>query len=123
MCADDAINEENKAGRMAVRGRTFIDGTGDADLAALSGVPTLHGDEDGILQPTTMMFMMSNIDEPKFKPGGVSNAPYSLCSALTNIYPGYANVWGGRLDGVNGLDPWELTLAENKLRREVFELW
>jgi len=35
----DAVIVESKSGRAAVRGRFFVDGSGDADLAAWSGAP------------------------------------------------------------------------------------
>ena len=35
----DAVLVESKSGRGAVRGRVFIDGSGDGDLAAWAGVP------------------------------------------------------------------------------------
>jgi len=38
-----AVLIENKSGRQAVAGCVFIDGTGDADVAARAGAPTTHG--------------------------------------------------------------------------------
>lgn len=57
-----ALLVETKSGRMAVVGRTFIDASGDGDLAAWAGVPYEKGDGQGnMLYPSTM-FRMNGID-------------------------------------------------------------
>ncbi len=51
----DAVFVETKSGRFAVRGRVFVDGSGDGDLAAWAGVPYDVGDGAGnMLYPSTM---------------------------------------------------------------------
>ena len=50
-----------KDGLSAVRGKVFVDGTGDGDLAALAGVPFEYGDEEGNCQPMTLCFRLGNI--------------------------------------------------------------
>jgi len=65
MTADDAIGAvliESKSGRAAVRGRIFIDASGDGDLAAWAGAPfekspALHG----MLYPS-LMFRINGVD-------------------------------------------------------------
>ncbi|HVZ50356.1 MAG TPA: FAD-dependent oxidoreductase [Pseudolabrys sp.] len=59
-----ALLLETKSGRVAVRGRVFIDGSGDGDLAAFAGVPFEKGGADGMLYPTTM-FRLGNVDAAK----------------------------------------------------------
>ncbi|MEJ8826508.1 FAD-dependent oxidoreductase [Variovorax humicola] len=50
-----ALVVETKSGRQAIRARTFIDCSGDADVAAFAGVPFEVGDGHGnSLFPTTM---------------------------------------------------------------------
>jgi FAD dependent oxidoreductase len=57
-----ALLVETKSGRMAVVGRTFIDASGDGDLAAWAGVPHEKGDGQGnMLYPSTM-FRLNGID-------------------------------------------------------------
>ena len=52
---DDALFVETKSGRRAIRGRLFIDCSGDGDLAAWAGVPCEVGDGRGnMLYPSTM---------------------------------------------------------------------
>jgi hypothetical protein len=51
----DAVLVETKSGRFAVRGKVFVDGSGDGDLAAWAGVPYDVGDGAGnMLYPSTM---------------------------------------------------------------------
>jgi hypothetical protein len=51
----DSVFVETKSGRFAVRGRIFIDGSGDGDVAAWAGVPYELGDGRGnMLYPSTM---------------------------------------------------------------------
>jgi len=38
-----AVIVENKSGRQAVKGKVFVDATGDADIAYRAGAPTSHG--------------------------------------------------------------------------------
>ncbi|TWO67696.1 FAD-dependent oxidoreductase [Caenimonas sedimenti] len=57
-----ALLVETKSGRRAVLGRTFIDASGDGDLAAWAGVPYAKGDGQGnMLYPSTM-FRLNGID-------------------------------------------------------------
>jgi len=61
----DAVLVETKSGRRAVRGREFIDASGDADIAHFAGVPYELGDGEGdALYPSTM-FRIGNVDAPR----------------------------------------------------------
>ncbi len=122
----DGVIVESKAGRQAIKAKVLVDCTGDADIAAFAGAPYVKGDDSGKMQEVTMMFMMSNLDEEKFKSGKpLSKPPKRMHSRITNIYPGHLNVWGGRIGDIDGTNPWDLTRAENELRKQVFEweLW
>jgi len=58
----DALVVETKEGRRAIRGRIFIDASGDGDLAAWAGVPYEFGDGEGnSLYPSTM-FRICGVD-------------------------------------------------------------
>ena len=61
-----ALIIENKSGRTAVEGKMFIDCTGDADVAYLSGVPTVKGDEAGNVQASTLCFLVAGINVEKY---------------------------------------------------------
>lgn len=53
----------NKSGFQAVAAQAVIDATGDADIAALIGCPTLLGrEEDGLMTPVTLQIHMDHID-------------------------------------------------------------
>lgn len=54
----DAVVLESKSGRSAVRGRFFIDGSGDADIAAWSGAPYERSSE--LLFPS-LMFRINGV--------------------------------------------------------------
>ncbi len=56
----------NKTGRSVVQAKLYIDATGDADLAALSGVPFHIGGESGELQPGTMCYVVCDVDKARF---------------------------------------------------------
>jgi len=122
----DSVTIESKAGRQAIKAKVVVDCTGDADIAAFAGAPYVMGDDSGKMQEVTMMFMMSNLDEERFRSGRpLSDPPQRMGRRLTSIYPGHLNVWGGRIGGIDGTNPWDLTRAENELRKQVFEwaLW
>ena len=64
----DALVIETKSGRQAVRANVFIDCSGDADIAALAGVPYEVGDGHGSgLFPSTM-FRVGHVDASQALP-------------------------------------------------------
>jgi hypothetical protein len=58
----DALLLETKSGRVAVRSRTFVDCSGDGDLAHFAGLPMEKGDANGALLYPTLMFRVGNVD-------------------------------------------------------------
>lgn len=58
---------ESKRGREAILSRVIIDCTGDADIAYRAGAPCLKGNEQGGMQPPTLMFSMMNVDTEKLR--------------------------------------------------------
>lgn len=56
----------NKSGRSFVKCSYVIDATGDADIAAMAGVPFHKGGERGELQPGTMCYLLTNVDRIRF---------------------------------------------------------
>ncbi|HEY0295904.1 MAG TPA: FAD-dependent oxidoreductase [Bordetella sp.] len=61
----DTLFLETKSGRCAVRGRVFIDCSGDADLAHWAGLPYEKGDADGHMMYPTLMFKVGNVDSAR----------------------------------------------------------
>ncbi len=63
-----AVLVDTKTGRKAVRGKIFIDATGDGDVAANAGLPFAFGRaSDGGVQGMTMMFRLRDIDPDLIK--------------------------------------------------------
>jgi hypothetical protein len=58
----EALLLETKSGRVAVRARTFIDCSGDGDLAHFAGVAMEKGDAGGALLYPTLMFRVGDVD-------------------------------------------------------------
>lgn len=62
-----AVRVTGKGTTVEIHARVFVDGTGDGDLAYLSGCRYEKGEDNcGIVQPPTVMFSLSNFDEEKF---------------------------------------------------------
>lgn len=56
-----------KEGLTLIEADTYIDCTGDADVAYFAGEEFVKGDErDGVMQPVTLFFEVGNIDREKF---------------------------------------------------------
>jgi hypothetical protein len=63
-----AVLVDTKTGRQAVRGRIFVDATGDGDIAANAGVPFDFGrSSDGAVQGMTMLFRLRGLDAATIK--------------------------------------------------------
>ena len=58
---------ESKAGREVVLAKVIIDCSGDADIAYRAGVPCEYGNEQGGVQPPTLMFCMGGVDTDKLR--------------------------------------------------------
>ncbi len=78
---------ETKSGRGFLEGRTFVDGSGDADLARWAGVPTANGFDDGYLAYPTLMFRVGNVDGARAKAEGKPQvrAKMAAYSARTGV--------------------------------------
>lgn len=58
---------ESKSGREAIMAKTVIDCTGDADVAYRAGVQCKKGNENGGMQPPTLMFCMKGVNVEKLR--------------------------------------------------------
>lgn len=56
-----SITARNKTELFDIKAKQYIDCTGDGDVAYMCGVPYEMGDENGELQPMTMVFQIRNI--------------------------------------------------------------
>ena len=56
-----------KAGMIEIQAEQYIDCTGDGDVAYRSGVPCQYGDEEGNTQPSSLFFIVDNVDKAKLE--------------------------------------------------------
>ncbi len=123
----------NKSGRSYVRCRYVIDASGDADIAAMAGVPFQKGGEHGELQPGTMCYLLTQVDRKRFlqyvqESGDTPQIPLAVAKAQEqgDLPPGRKDVSGfawvsdnmvgvnfGHVFGVDG------TLAEDLTRAAI----
>ena len=76
----------SKSGLQTVRGKLFIDGSGDGDLAARAGARYEKGrPEDGHSQPMTLCFRMVGVDEDAMPSREEINALYDEAKAAGEI--------------------------------------
>ena len=69
-----SVTLTGKSGRIQVQGSMFVDTSGDADVASLSGAPTRTGrDGDRLTQPMTMKFRMRGVDLNAVKRAMIDN--------------------------------------------------
>jgi hypothetical protein len=77
-CAVDVIVEDrtikevvvyNKSGKASIEAKVIIDASGDADVAAMAGVPYEVGGREfgGLNQSTTLVFKLSNVNLRKYE--------------------------------------------------------
>ncbi|MHC1779536.1 MAG: FAD-dependent oxidoreductase [Bacteroidales bacterium] len=137
---------ENKNGTEAIEADFFIDCTGDADLAAMAGVPML-GDEGKSQQPLSTYFVLGGVDtETKLiKEAMHHNKQGENCHCIpvrekllllkdkleipefggpwfcTTLQPGTVTVNMTRTSG-NAIDNRDFTRAECELREDVFKM-
>ena len=134
----DSIIVANKSGRMEIFADYFVDATGDADLAVMSGCPWRLGREnDNLCQPMTLSFRVANVDMEKYKTarhtitplynemqkkGKIKNVREDVL-IFDNIIDGVLHFNSTRVVKRNPVDAFDLTKAEIEAREQVFELF
>jgi hypothetical protein len=124
-----------KDGLCAVRGRIFIDATGDADLAFLAGCECESGGPGGHSQPMTLCFKLEGVDEARRASREEINALYDrarregrLDVPRENVllFPclaeGVVHFNTTRILHKSGTDGRDLSAAEIEGRRQVRQL-
>jgi hypothetical protein len=134
----DAVIIESKSGRAAVRGRVFVDASGDADLAAWAGVPFEKAPH--LLYPS-LMFRINAVDVAAAGPTpwrNVERLMEEAEAAGTHTFPRKKPIvrpqrnpleWRANLtqlsnaDGtaIDGTDVDQLTRGELQGRRQAFD--
>jgi hypothetical protein len=90
----DAVFIETKSGRAALKGRVFIDASGDADLAKWSGAEVVNGIDDGFLAYPTLMFRLGNVDGAKALTEGKPNLKQLTAHARAERGTDFARIVG-----------------------------
>ena len=73
----DALVVASKAGLTAYKATTYVDCTGDADIATWAGGAYEKGDETGDLQPASLCFQLSNVDMYAYQhTGAIRHGPF-----------------------------------------------
>lgn len=133
-----SLTVANKSGNVVCSADVFIDCTGDADIAAMSGCPCRLGrEEDHLCQPMTLCFRVVNVDMEQFKKDRqIMNSVYKKAQSegkIKNIREDVLTFYT-LIDGVihfnstrvvkkNPTDGRDVTLAEIEAREQVFELF
>jgi len=123
---------ETKSGRQAIEAATFIDCTGDADLARRAGLPLQFGNAQGHCQPPTLCFRLSGpieqipsgelLEALLFnEPMDYNGEPYPcfLWGQRGVLDPGELMYAGTRVPNTNVADALELTRAEVHARYQM----
>ncbi|MDR1666498.1 MAG: FAD-dependent oxidoreductase [Bacteroidales bacterium] len=124
----DALIVANKSGLVAFKAKVYIDATGDGDLAAWAGASFKRGDENGVVQSSTMCFSFANVDTYRYLNGpnlhtgnpkspvyeAVASGKYPLidkhfCNNL--VGPDVVQFNAGHLVNIDSTDPWALSQA------------
>jgi hypothetical protein len=64
---DEGVIFETKSGPLAIRARVIVDCTGDGDVALQAGAPCEIGRADGLAQPMTLMFRVTQFQRAAFE--------------------------------------------------------
>ncbi|MGI6166705.1 MAG: FAD-dependent oxidoreductase [Eubacteriales bacterium] len=120
ICTDgkiDSIVLAAPQGLVAARAGVYIDCTGNADVAAASGVPTWKGSEKGYPpQPATLFFEVDNVNDRNY-----TARPPRPVKAYQKPLAGSYKVNHDRVYGVDATDALSMTEAHMKGREQVLE--
>ena len=135
-----ALLVETRSGRGAIRGRLFIDASGDGDLAAWAGAPYDRAGRDGPMLFPTMMYRINGVDSAaageiwrdiprrmaEAEAAGVFHFPRHGAVVRAQKHPSEWRVNITQLRtaegrAVDGIDARELSAAETEGRRQAFD--
>ncbi len=75
----------SKSGFVAAKAKTWVDCTGDGDLAALAGCPFEKGGPSGWSQPMTLCFKLSGVDKARCPDGAKRQELYLAAKAAGKV--------------------------------------
>lgn len=129
-----------KSGKISFSAKQYIDCTGDADLAVMSGCPYHLGREsDNLCQPMTLCFRIANVDEDEFftpecneqrqaiykrwqAEGKTSNPRENILLFRTTV-KGVVHFNTTRVVRKNPVDPFDVSWAEREARRQMYDIY
>lgn len=129
-----------KSGKISFEALQFIDCTGDADLAVMSGCPYHLGREkDSLCQPMTLCFRVANVDEEEFftpecnerrqeiykrwKEEGKTSNPRENILLFRTMIDGVVHFNTTRIVKRNPVDPFDVSWAEREARKQMFDIF
>lgn len=130
----DALIVANKSGLVAFKAKVYVDATGDGDLAAWAGASFKRGDENGVVQDSTLCFSFANVDSYNYEHGPVlhaGNKKSPIFEAVVSgkyplidthfcnnfIGPDVVQFNAGHIKNVDSTDPWAVSRAMMTGRR------
>lgn len=84
-----AVTVSGKGQQIELVADIFVDGTGDADLAYMAGAECMKGDDNGVLQPPTLMFNLGGVDIDRFADYLAEHPEQLPHAVIPNIEEGY----------------------------------
>lgn len=138
----ESVHIRLKEGGINVKGKIFIDSTGDGDLAAFAGCRCEKGrKEDGLCQPMTLCFRIGNIAEPEgadahsfireelnrvfadAREAGTIDQPRENVLVFKTLVPGVYHFNTTRVTGADATRSRDLSRAETEARRQAHEIF
>ena len=133
----------DKSGLSVIATRFVVDTSGDADVAARSGVACTKGRPDGHMMPATMFMRIGNVDDARLAdymaahPGermfqsivakAKADGRWTIPREYLNLYrepaPGEYRANISRLLGIDGTNPDDLSRAEMEGRLQCLEIF
>ena len=132
-----AVQVITKAGVLRLSADLFIDCTGDADLAVMSGCPYHLGRADRLCQPMTLCFRLGNIDTEAFRANyqdvqrvyrewqaaGKTDNPRENVLTFATLNKGVVHFNTTRIVKLDPTDPFAVSKAERMARRQMEDIW
>lgn len=143
---NEGVIFETKSGPLAIRSKIIVDCTGDADVAVQAGAPCEIGRADGLAQPMTLMFRVTDFQRAAFEAyvrenpkewrgvhglwalvrratqAGELDLPREDMLFFATPHDTEVSVNSTRVTRVLGTDVWDLSYAEWCSRRQMRQI-
>jgi hypothetical protein len=143
---NEGVIFETKSGPLAVKAKVIVDCTGDADVAVQAGAPCEIGRADGLAQPMTLMFRVTDFQRAAFEAyvrenpkewrgvhglwalvrratqAGELDLPREDMLFFATPHDTEVSVNSTRVTRVLGTDVWDLSYAEWCSRRQMRQI-